>query len=923
MAGAPIDFPFIDLTPGLQEIMFVVDVLEWLGIIPDPISLLLSLFAGRPREQATAQVIQRLEKSPNAAARLWGIELSRLLTEDDIVISSGGGAQQILGAIFAQFVSNLVSQGVSQARAGAIGVNALSRAAQAGAPLEQELTVPVPPGYFIIGPQTVLDTYNAGLADGTQLGKIGADLTKFAERYVYQHVPFWALAKIGFSQTNPTPPAPQPSPPPGSPGGPGLPGPQPPSPAPTPTPGPGGGGQPVLTIPPPPAPDPNGDELTDCCNLTATYLWWMAQAVVTWGLQNSGAGESPCCTLIAQQLVALTNQVSIAIGLLTSSAPPAGGTFDPSTIVAALASIAAAIPGPGPDLTGPLGDIAKAITAAGGATSSAPPTDVSGIVQQLTNLVREGDVKQPILDYLTQQGYMSGSDAQVLAGADWGDALVTIFRTYGWNAMRWALSLIGIQWNGRTFVLGPIPTEILNIVTGFVFKGLTFERNTIWELLTPLLNTFQSALTPTAAGPIGSIGVDENTVIADAATLALNLRVTGAAVGLVDPGLAVELNEITKVVTAIMAVEELTKGKLAALINNGISKVADMRAKAIFRQELPGAGALAGLAARGLIPADLLDGIIGFTGLPPQLQDATEQAAYGGISARQLIRLLPTGLFSQADIADELTFGGMRQASQHRYLLAAPYLATATYRNQLRTEIEISYVEGLIADGDIASQLDSIEQNTDRDSLILQKLNLQKQIAFAKRLESEYATLFKAGVIDDATYRSYLEGIGLQPDAVNSLAAVAEAASNATLHRKEISAAAALARATAAEERKAAVKNFVDGITDPLLLAAALVGTGLTPTQAAAWVDVAVLQKAGGLRWIYGLQLAAPQAALLRQRATALADQRKRLQITAKQYVDGLTAMGIPASYINALHAAADAMITPKTSAVVVPVQTG
>src|SRR6202035_3565565 len=45
----------------LAAVMLVLDVLEWLGVIPDPIQALFSLFTGRPRQEATVQVIQRLQ----------------------------------------------------------------------------------------------------------------------------------------------------------------------------------------------------------------------------------------------------------------------------------------------------------------------------------------------------------------------------------------------------------------------------------------------------------------------------------------------------------------------------------------------------------------------------------------------------------------------------------------------------------------------------------------------------------------------------------------------------------------------------------------------------------------------------------------------------------------------------------------------
>jgi hypothetical protein len=73
---------------------------------------------------------------------------------------------------------------------------------------------------------------------------------------------------------------------------------------------------------------------------------------------------------------------------------------------------------------------------------------------------------------------------------------------------------------------------------------------------------------------------------------------------------------------------------------------------------------------------------------------------------------------------------------------------------------------------------------------------------------------------------------------------------------------------------------------------------------------------------LYGRQLSPGDATLLRQRVAALTDQRKRLQITDPQYHDQLAALGIADPWINALRATADAMITPKTSAFEIPVQT-
>jgi hypothetical protein len=97
----------------------------------------------------------------------------------------------------------------------------------------------------------------------------------------------------------------------------------------------------------------------------------------------------------------------------------------------------------------------------------------------------------------------------------------------------------------------------------------------------------------------------------------------------------------------------------------------------------------------------------------------------------------------------------------------------------------------------------------------------------------------------------------------------------------------------------------------------------LTHAQTAAWVDMAALELAGKPTFRFGLRLTPDKAQLLTGRVRALNDQRKRQLITDLQFRDQLKALDIPANYINALRAAADATLTPAKSALVLPVDTG
>jgi hypothetical protein len=227
-----------------------------------------------------------------------------------------------------------------------------------------------------------------------------------------------------------------------------------------------------------------------------------------------------------------------------------------------------------------------------------------------------------------------------------------------------------------------------------------------------------------------------------------------------------------------------------------------------------------------------------------------------------------------------------------------------------------------MGDSDLSQQLQELAQNTDGDAMTLQRVQIEKRIAFAKNLERAYSKQFIAGLINATTYQNDLAGIGLQPDWINNRLAADMADVAAVQFKQELAAERALERATAAKERQAAVKNFTSGNTDEAGLLAALLLSGLNATQAAAWTDLASLQKAGGLRWTFGLQLAPTPATLLRQRVAALVDQRKSGLIQDPGFAAALAALGIPSQFVNAIMAAADAMIKPLTTAVFLNVGT-
>ena len=287
-------------------------------------------------------------------------------------------------------------------------------------------------------------------------------------------------------------------------------------------------------------------------------------------------------------------------------------------------------------------------------------------------------------------------------------------------------------------------------------------------MLQPILQSVLSAVTPASTPAIGQAGVDGDTVIADVATVMLNMKLLAMLLSMLREGAGEQLSNIGEKVLALLGFEELREVQLGPLVKNGLAKVADMNAKALFQQDIPGVGQITNMVARGIMPAAQAAALLGYNGLHFALQPLVQTAAYRGLAPRQLLRLIESNLFTQGDILDELNFAGVRQASQQRMLTAAPWLATAPQRNQLKLALENKYTNGLIGDSDLGQQLAQLEQNTDGDAMTLQRVQIEKQIAFAKNLEHAYSKQFIAGLINVGQYQTNLAGIGLQSDWINN-----------------------------------------------------------------------------------------------------------------------------------------------------------
>lgn len=697
----------------------------------------------------------------------------------------------------------------------------------------------------------------------------------------------------------------------------------------------------------PPCPPPSavqGDQLTDLIGAEQTYLYYIAR-----GLKRlASAAESPQDAVCCSNVVAAIGQVSAQLTQLVAATQNEGGTpVDLTGIVAALGQLLAAVQGwPAlwqvevGALINSLGDLTNAVNTLGSSSSG------DSIVKELAKWNAINDIPPSLLNQAITDKVLPPQYAQFLQGSPAEIAhfvlrLAALISKPIGDLERWAgddsdaigaekmrLDLIkrGASATKKALagLAGVPPGDFSKDLQSVFSTYLKTNDAIVTPILQPLLNSIKAQLSPTA-GPLqgpGLLNVNPDAPVASATGVALTAALAAWAASFAGVDEGESLTKMAEIFAGAIGWEQLRDVQIGPLVRNGIGAVAEMNARMAMRQWLPAIGEVLNLYSRNMINDASVRYILTRWGVSDGQIPVMEAASYHGWSPRAMLRAVESGLFNNSDLTDELTYSGMRPASQQRFLLAAPYLATERWRSTLRSAIEAAYEAGLYSDQQMVSAIDSAEHNTDRDNLIMQTAQIKRLTEITKSLEAAYTTEHEAGITDLPTFQSKLQGIGLQQIKVTALVAIAEAKLNATLKRQADAAERTLVRETAAIERKTALENFKVGMLSTAGLAAALVATGLTAVQAAAWTDLATLQKGGALRWIYGLQKTPSDATLLAARVADLLDQRKKEMIDGSTLVKSLSQLGLSVAWQNALLARANADITPKQDRTYTPVTT-
>lgn len=194
----------MDATPYLTQLLRAFTPVGTFGLLAPALGRVVYGSGAPATYEASIRVITRASVSPNAAARLWAIELARILHDDHyVVFATDSVAKADFAQSDSQLVLNLEAQGISRLRARALVNFLYSQAGSEAKPLPLELSLLTMPDYDAAGPDDIASTYRQGYAVGLGKKLSEADAHLFAERYVYLHAPLTSLWQIRLARENP------------------------------------------------------------------------------------------------------------------------------------------------------------------------------------------------------------------------------------------------------------------------------------------------------------------------------------------------------------------------------------------------------------------------------------------------------------------------------------------------------------------------------------------------------------------------------------------------------------------------------------------------------------------------------------------------------------------------------------------------
>ena len=286
----------------------------------------------------------------------------------------------------------------------------------------------------------------------------------------------------------------------------------------------------------------------------------------------------------------------------------------------------------------------------------------------------------PLATYqqLAADGFITSEDLQLVTTGGLGAGIVTIFRKWIWEATTWLMGEIGMTWNGTALSWPQCPTVIRPILDNInavirdskseiqnpTSKSLFALMEDAIELVAdmagaPAIAALQFVEAPTKklrnVTPGDQLAAAEQT-FGRAWAMGEFAHLLAIISGIVPNSWGVAFSGWAAEVSTAAGFREIAQAIHRSYYSVALARPTAYEANKATRSLYPRGSEGQMLFARGLITAAQRDELDSYEGMNTTYAPLLQAGRYQGINPRQLIRLLNTGLFTDADVSRRADF---------------------------------------------------------------------------------------------------------------------------------------------------------------------------------------------------------------------------------------------------------------------------
>ncbi len=497
----------------------------------------------------------------------------------------------------------------------------------------------------------------------------------------------------------------------------------------------------------------------------------------------------------------------------------------------------------------------------------------------------------------------------IIAGFTLWATLVAIFDPKGLPKVQNLLS----NWVGAGIgATGPLLTafesQLAGVMAAFVTafqsngKSIGAPVNTaVSGVASGILTAAASALNPSAVSTPGNAATNAAAAMGNAFGFGISSAAVTASFEALLPEKLNTLNGVGPMLSEMAGFREVASSVLDPLYKNAFGKSLDYLYKSIYQPDYPDESDATIWYARGLLSQKDLEEVFTYSGLKAKYESAYLASAYRPLSPFIVARAAQTGVFSNADLTDMMTFAGYRAIDQTRMQTAFAALTAEPYIHSALAALKSAAEQGLYTGTSLTDELNALGIPAAVQYLITKEIGYKSLERITTDFIKSNNEGYKYGTVSDADYVINLENAGIATALADALYAVASIAKTGKAANAAAVAATRLANRQTKAQVQAASEQYLTGTTDVIALTAQLALSGLDPLVQSYLIQYLTAKYQASLRYAYGITGTTAQIQLLREKVTAIQQQVQKAGLTGNAALSTLASLGISGDIAQAL----------------------